>query len=334
MGLRSRLFSGDTRLEACLINDQAHLTIGTVGPFVRKVQKAVAVITGRSVSREDIEGSRYGQSTADAVLAYKQARNIVNRSYQATADNIVGKMTIKSLDEDMARNESAPAFLQCGDPVMGAAPARRTTTKQTRGTLNFAIGDVPFALPSLLRISWQISTLGVSKNGRRLASQVEACNKILSNDLLITQVGPDLTVVRPFEYNEVVAVVGPDANGLVKAAFKAHQGLPSELRVIVHPLTDPQPTFGVTKYGPYDGEHLGTCVILNADLQRSDNITLLHEMIHAAGFLVHDSEKDTPGSIKDDTSAFSSLDHRDHVRDVHAARLKSMPWCIRFPDQF
>jgi hypothetical protein len=38
----------------------------------------------------------YGKQTADAVLAYKKKRGIINRGYQASADNIVGKMTMAS----------------------------------------------------------------------------------------------------------------------------------------------------------------------------------------------------------------------------------------------
>jgi hypothetical protein len=34
MPLLSQLFRGDERLEACLVRDQAHLTLGTRGPFV------------------------------------------------------------------------------------------------------------------------------------------------------------------------------------------------------------------------------------------------------------------------------------------------------------
>ena len=44
MPLRSRLRRGDSRLEDCLVKDQAHLTIGSVGPFVRKVQQPFAML--------------------------------------------------------------------------------------------------------------------------------------------------------------------------------------------------------------------------------------------------------------------------------------------------
>jgi hypothetical protein len=38
-------------------------------------------------------------------LSYKKKRNIINRSYQTQADNIVGKMTIASLDNEMMARE-------------------------------------------------------------------------------------------------------------------------------------------------------------------------------------------------------------------------------------
>jgi hypothetical protein len=51
----------------------------------------------------------YGPATAAAVLAYKQKRDIVNRSYQTEADNIVGKMTMASLDSELVKQQPAPA---------------------------------------------------------------------------------------------------------------------------------------------------------------------------------------------------------------------------------
>ncbi len=43
-----------------------------------------------------------------AVLAYKKARNIINAAYQVQADDIVGKMTIKSLDDEMLALQRDP----------------------------------------------------------------------------------------------------------------------------------------------------------------------------------------------------------------------------------
>lgn len=46
------------------------------------------------------------------MLAYKRKRKIINYAYQQTEDNIVGKMTIKRLDEDLAIAEEAPMDLR------------------------------------------------------------------------------------------------------------------------------------------------------------------------------------------------------------------------------
>jgi len=46
-------------------------------------------------------GRAYGKSTATAVLNFKTKRGIINHAYQTAPDNIVGKMTIRSLDESL-----------------------------------------------------------------------------------------------------------------------------------------------------------------------------------------------------------------------------------------
>jgi hypothetical protein len=108
MPLTSRTLSGDQRLEACLVQDSAHLTPGVQGEFVAKVQAALIFLDELSIDEGEIESQTYGPSTANAVLSYKTARNIVNRAYQSSPDNIVGKMTIKSLDDEMRIAENSP----------------------------------------------------------------------------------------------------------------------------------------------------------------------------------------------------------------------------------
>lgn len=103
MPLNSLLFAGDPRLEKCLISDPAHVQLGDAGEFVTLIQDALRAIDQLEIDPAEIEQKRYGRSTAAAVLAYKRKRGIINRSYQSAADNIVGKMTIKSLDDDMLR---------------------------------------------------------------------------------------------------------------------------------------------------------------------------------------------------------------------------------------
>jgi hypothetical protein len=108
MPLKSATFSGDARLEACLVDDQAHLTRGVKGDFVSKVQAALMFIADAVIDETELDSQTYGPSTAAAVLDFKQRRQIINRAYQQKADNIVGKMTIKALDDELAIAEAIP----------------------------------------------------------------------------------------------------------------------------------------------------------------------------------------------------------------------------------
>src|SRR5262245_17307318 len=101
MALQSRLFRGDPKLEAAAVSDPAHVELGAAGEHVRKIQQALIQLDGAAI---DPDG-KYGSATADAVLAYKRKRNIVNRSYQTKADNVVGKMTIDRLDKEVLAAE-------------------------------------------------------------------------------------------------------------------------------------------------------------------------------------------------------------------------------------
>ena len=101
MPLRSKLFASDKALEACLTTDTAHLTPGSVGEAVSKIHTALLIIDNRQVSAEELKSRRYGQTTAAAVLAYKTKRSIVNPRYQTKPDDIVGKMTIASMDDEL-----------------------------------------------------------------------------------------------------------------------------------------------------------------------------------------------------------------------------------------
>ena len=112
MALQSNLFKGDRRLEACLLHDSSHVTPGAIGEHVIKIQAALIFLDGLSIDPREHAAGRYGPSTADAVLSFKQKRNIVNRAYQTQADNIVGKMTIAALDRELLDRQEpiAPRF--------------------------------------------------------------------------------------------------------------------------------------------------------------------------------------------------------------------------------
>ncbi len=105
MTLLSNLFADDLRLEACAVSNASHIVVGAAGAHVRKVQGAVMVLDGAIIDQGELDAGRYGVSTARAVLAYKAKRKIVNRAYQSQADNIVGIMTIKAMDDELIKNQ-------------------------------------------------------------------------------------------------------------------------------------------------------------------------------------------------------------------------------------
>ncbi len=108
MTLQSLLFRGDPKLEAAAVSDPAHIVPGAAGAHVRKIQLSLTWLDGAGISPDGV----YGPATAAAVLAYKQKRKIINRSYQTKPDNIVGKMTMAALDQEMLEEELKPVLVQ------------------------------------------------------------------------------------------------------------------------------------------------------------------------------------------------------------------------------
>lgn len=105
MSLQSRFFRGVRELEAAAEKDAAHILQGAIGEHVALIQQALMALDGATIVPTELWGKRYGSSTAHAVLAYKRKRRIINISYQRQADDIVGKMTMASLDAGMLRLE-------------------------------------------------------------------------------------------------------------------------------------------------------------------------------------------------------------------------------------
>jgi hypothetical protein len=121
MTLKSNLFRGDPKLQAAAVSDPAHIAPGATGEHVRKIQLALIQLGGAAITDDGI----YGPATAAAVLAYKQKRNIVNRSYQTKADNIVGKMTIAALDKEMAVFDDERGCPECQFGMHKEPPRRK-----------------------------------------------------------------------------------------------------------------------------------------------------------------------------------------------------------------
>jgi peptidoglycan hydrolase-like protein with peptidoglycan-binding domain len=108
MSLRSRLFSGDAKLQAAATSNPAHIVPGALGEHVGKIQQALRLLDGDAIDPAELAAKRYGPSTAQAVLSYKTKHGIINRAYQTKPDNIVGIMTIASLDKGLLGIEQGP----------------------------------------------------------------------------------------------------------------------------------------------------------------------------------------------------------------------------------
>jgi hypothetical protein len=108
MALQSHLFSGDRTLNACSVRDSAHIREGARGEAVEKIQAALTYLDNASIAAEELAKKHYGRTTAAAVLTYKQKRKIVNYAYETQADNMVGRMTINALDQDLISKQEKP----------------------------------------------------------------------------------------------------------------------------------------------------------------------------------------------------------------------------------
>ncbi len=138
MALRSKLFSGDSRLEAAAVSDPAHIMRGAKGDHVAKIQMALVTLDGATIAVDADFGSR----TAAAVLAYKQKRKIINPAYQTQADDIVGRMTVARMDEELAALEVVPPVVR---PISIITPLPQPYTPprsaHPRLLIGFAIGE-------------------------------------------------------------------------------------------------------------------------------------------------------------------------------------------------
>ncbi len=161
MSLRSALFKDDPKLQACLLHDAAHVTLGAVGDHVGKLQTALRLVDSLAIESHELFATKYGPSTAAAVLAFKKARHIINFSYQTQADGIVGKMTIAALDSEMLELErpiisavqsiqqfidaGRLAFLNPSEDVRSVGPALQPGLDSLQRSLGRFLGDVGLA---------------------------------------------------------------------------------------------------------------------------------------------------------------------------------------------
>ena len=310
MALRSKLFQRDDAFEACLVKDSAHIQEGATGPHVSKIQFALLALDNISIEQSEIAARHYGRSTAAGVLAYKRKRSIINRAYQTTADNIVGKMTILSLDSEMATAESKGPLRGCATDIGGGGGGGGTSTRSS------LVGgrQLEFA-PARLNVSFQEALLAnevIPGSSLRTVLLVERATKLLApfNLKLSTRFLASFT--HPFTVGEKDDV---DVRTIRKAADKAATVSPSSLLVIFCHLRGTKST--ATSQGELTGiTGFKNFVLMNKDRTHPDNGTLLHEMIHCSADRFMNDLHD-----EDQNSVYSRGDNRNLLRDEHAKSL-------------
>ena len=146
MTLISNLFNGDVLLESAATVDSAHIQRGDFGNHVKKIQLALKQLDGVKLDTD----SKFGPATAAAVLAFKKKRNIINRQYQSTPDDIVGKMTMAALDRELVAIESLPSTLTAIQPPanLPRSSARFQLGFAVTGTFSIGSGVPPSAFPT------------------------------------------------------------------------------------------------------------------------------------------------------------------------------------------
>jgi hypothetical protein len=324
MGLLSAFFRGDRALEACQVQDAAHVTKGARGPHVRKIQIAVATLDGALIDGGEISQSLYGSSTAAAVLAYKRARSIINLSYQRQADDIVGKMTITALDKDMLAAERPRSASGCPEPARSGAEAPVAQTRSiTRVGLLSGVRETVRTpqFPAILSTLFQIVRIG-NVPGRHSIALIDTVRR--ANDIA-SPFGLSVRMIAGFGFSWPRKVLESDEtemHGLRRAAEKAMPGFDKALRVILCPFRlrgsddDDNKVNGRSFPGP---SGMNRFVVINSSLLREDRATLLHEMIHCSDErLMFQAAHEQ----LDETDVFSTGGSRTKLNPVHAGFLR------------
>ncbi len=178
MVLTSELFKNNKQLQDCSERDSAHIVaneppvrrgVNDRGEHVALIHKALRQIMPNVSFGLEEATETYGPKTAEVVRQFKAMQNppILNKALrQTTPDNIVGKLTIAALDEQVKRKK--PTLPPVVPPVKPDATEERLVFKKTfeerfinrpardpEGGFGDALGEVLFAaskdFPRMLR---------------------------------------------------------------------------------------------------------------------------------------------------------------------------------------
>jgi hypothetical protein len=183
MSLQSKLFRGDPKLEAAAVSNPAHIVPGAVGPHVAKIQQALIQLDGATIAGNELAASSYGPSTADAVLSYKKKRDIINRSYQSQADNIVGVMTMAALDREMSDGPAASVAGLARSSNSGTCVLLKSGGAKPSSTLPnpFIVGVITSLIPQV-RIAIQAADFHLTVAGPHVTNHKQTLPSGLFNE--------------------------------------------------------------------------------------------------------------------------------------------------------
>lgn len=324
-------------LESCLVRDSAHVTLGAKGAHVSAIQKALLLLDRGNVPVVEMYAQVYGPGTAAAVLEYKRKRRIINHSYQSAPDNIVGKMTIARLDEEMFVLESRGSYGRTGcrgnagdcgplietEPaalgVVGGAAKKRPSTPAPAKPVPVIGGRVSIVLQVTTAADALGNAFPLMVNLMNRAAELMAPHGVSfsGGKLVLPQMGPAVPDAEQVIYGSPASTFSVRA-----AAEKVMPGLAGSLRVIFCPFTEQSDAFGFTeRTGTVGTQTFPIFCLINVRKANADHGTLLHEMVHACRphVIPHDNE----GGGTDNTSVFAAPTGvpRDHLPPSHAAAL-------------
>ncbi len=305
MALVSSLFRGNRALEACALQDAAHITRGATGDHVAKIQFALFSLDRLTIDRTELVLQQYGRSTAAAVIAYKTKRRIINQSYQNAPDDIVGKMTIASLDQEMRLTERLPK--QPGDCVLSPAGVSGPLSSVVAAPTNFQrtaafVGSrtantlAPKPLGGVVQVFFQITLRAATEDGYPLSANIERARDCLFEHGITLFVAIKNGFADTLRFSApVISSLGEPVDNveeLRKVSEDVRPGLPGIFRVIVCQMAGDSAgeTFRNRRVG---GRIVPPFALLNSQIIDRAHSTLIHEMIHASkdGPVLHDPEK-------------------------------------------
>lgn len=289
MPLRSQLFAGQRRLEACSRNHADHILLGAIGDHVERIQRALVRLDKAFISPGELKIALYGQSTAKAVLAYKTKRKIINHAYQSVEDDIVGVMTINQMDDELLkrpRTNLQPGICElCGtEPSKFAA---RALAPGGAGSFALKSKSVNVTKSTKKQFGGVVRMHVQEANGLALKGIAYPIGEMVerARDLL-GEYGITLLVENRFRPQSIVftgdVILDEDKLDIYRASLRHFPANDAVYRVIVCSLGKSTHFADTFRNFKVDGKIVPKFTLINANLVPNGNIVVLHEMIHAS----------------------------------------------------